>query len=448
METILCAIDPTESEPSVTAVAASLARILGARLELLHVVHLPPGLSPEYLAESIIVDIRAKAARAMDARAAELSSTGIDVRAHVVVDLVDDGVLKRARESRADLLVLGTHARRGAARVFLGSVAERIVRAAPCPIVVVPPSSGGRLSSPESLTSPLKLLAGIDQSTASDAALAWLRRVDGRARCDIRLVHLYWPPREHERLGLEPSDPFDVDPEVIGVLTREIQSRVAAHFGRDNLPLRVRPLWGAEEDPLAWEAETDDADLLVVGTSQARHSTAIATIRGAHLPVVCVPSARADGTERRLAPVRSVLVTTDFSPLGNAAIAEAYRLLLRGGGEVVLFHAAEPGDFGLDPDRRSEIETCLLALAPKSMDAHGIRTRTAVVADRSAGEAIVKAIRRIGPDLVVMSSHGRSGFRRAVRGSVAEHVIRAAARPVLVVPASAEEPIESLDDQV
>jgi nucleotide-binding universal stress UspA family protein len=437
METILCAIDPTESEPSVTAVAASLARIFGARLELLHVVHLPPGLSPEYLVEDVIVDIRARATKAMEARAAELGTTGLDVRACVVLDLVEDGILKRTREARADLLVLGTHARRGAARAFLGSVAERIVRATPCPIVVVPPSSGGRLSGNEPLASPLKLLAGVDHSMASDAVLGWLRRIDAEARSDIRLIHLYWPPREHQRLGVEPPDPFEVDQEVIGVLTREIQSRVSAHFGRDNLPLRVRPLWGAEDDPLAWEAETDDADLLVVGTSQGRHTTAVAAIRSARVPVVCVPSAQAARPDRRPAPVRSVLVTTDFSPLGNAAVAEAYRVLLRGGGEVVLFHAAPPGDFGLDPDRRSEIETCLLALVPKGMEAHGIRTRTAVVADSSPGDAIVTAIRRIGPDLVVMSSHGRSGFRRAVRGSVAEHVIREAARPVLVVPASA-----------
>ena len=66
-----------------------------------------------------------------------------------------------------------------------------------------------------------------------------------------------------------------------------------------------------------------------------------------------------------------------------------------------------------------------------------LTARTAVAADPSAGEAIVKAIRRIAPDLVVMSSHGRSGIKRAVRGSVAEHVIRAAAKPVLIVPASA-----------
>ena len=75
-----------------------------------------------------------------------------------------------------------------------------------------------------------------------------------------------------------------------------------------------------------------------------------------------------------------------------------------------------PVQLGLDPARRGEIETQLLALVPHDVDVYGIRTRTAVVADRSAGEAIIKAVRRIGPDVVVMSSHGRSGLRRAARG--------------------------------
>ena len=448
MDTILCAVDLSESARPVVAVAASLARSLHAKLELLHVVHLPPGLPPEYLSENVIVDVRRGATTVMEARAAELRGTGIDVRAHVALDLVDDGVLKRAREINAGLLVLGTHARQGAARAFVGSVAERIVRAATCPIAVVPPSAGGRLCKGEAVAGPLKIVAAIDGSPASDAALTWLRATDQQARCDLRLVHLYWPPREHERLGLGRPDPFEPDPEVVAVLTRELQAHVATHLRREGVPLRVRPFWGAEDDPLAWEAETDDADFLVVGTSQGRHSTALATIRGAHLPVVCVPSAPLATSSKRLAPVRTVLVPTDLSPLGNAAVAEAYGLLLRGGGEIVLFHVAEPGPFGLDPDRRIEIETSLLALVPSGMDAHAIRTRTSVVADRSPGDAIAKAVNRLGADLVVMSSHGRSGLGRAVRGSVAEHVTRVAPKPVLIVPASSAPRGESPEDQL
>jgi nucleotide-binding universal stress UspA family protein len=449
MRTILCATDLTDASRSVIVVASSLARSLHARLELFHVVHLPPGLPTKYHAEDVLGEIRAASLTTLEKRAAELRDTGIDVAAHVALDLVDEGILKRVRSSGADLLVLGTHARHGLARVFLGSVAERIVRAASCPVVVVPPSAKGRLTRDELPTGPLKIVAGIDSSPASDAALAWLHTLDRQASCHVRFVHLYWPPREHERLGLEWPARDQPDREVVAVLTRELQGHVAAHFGRTDVPLRVRPIWGAEEDPLAWEAETGGADLLVVGTRQARGSTALATVRGAHVPVVCVPGTRPElAAPKGLAPIRTVLVTTDFSALGDAAVAQAYRLLLRGGGEVVLFHVADPGAVGDDADRRSELEARLLELVPHGMEVHGILTRTAVVADTSPGEAIAKAIRLLDPDLVVMSSHGRGGVRRAVRGSVAEQVMRAAVKPVLVVPASADATGGSAEDQI
>jgi len=434
MSTIICATDLSEGARPVMAVAAALTRLLHARLELLHVVHVPPGLPPELMSDAVLDDLVTGASSVMDARAAELRRSGLDVGVCVRPDLVDDGIAKRARELGAELLVIGTHAREGAARFFLGSVAERTVRASSCPVVVVPPSAGGHLAGGEPLAGALRIVAGIDASPASDAALAWLRAVEQRARFDLRLVHVYWPPREHERLGLGLPDPFERDPEVVSVLARELEAHVRTHLGRQDVPLRVRPTWGAEENPLAWEAETDDADLLVVGTSQGHHSTAIGVLRGARLPVVCVPRRPPETARHRLEPVRTVLVTTDFSPLADAAIPEAYRLLLRGGGTVVLAHVAQPGPLGLEEERREEIETCLLGLVPRGVDAHSIHTRTLVVADAAPGEAIVKAVRRVGPDLVVMASHGRGGLGRVLHGSVAEHVMRASPKPVLVVP--------------
>jgi nucleotide-binding universal stress UspA family protein len=68
--------------------------------------------------------------------------------------------------------------------------------------------------------------------------------------------------------------------------------------------------------------------------------------------------------------------------------------------------------------------------------AHAIHSRAFVAAEASPGEAIVKAIRRFDPDVVVMASHGHTGLRRAVHGSVTEHVVRASPKPVLVVPAA------------
>ena len=132
------------------------------------------------------------------------------------------------------------------------------------------------------------------------------------------------------------------------MLSRGLRAHLLAELGRDDLPLRVRPFWGDDESPLAWEAETNDADLLVVGTNRGRSSTAVATVRGSRVPVLCIPARPAPARKPALAPIRTVLVTTDFSTRGDAAIPEAYRLLARGGGEVVLAERRRG-----QPDRRS-----------------------------------------------------------------------------------------------
>ncbi len=220
----------------------------------------------------------------------------------------------------------------------------------------------------------------------------------------------------------------------MAALGRELRARVHALTGSD-FALRIRPSWGGEDDPLAWEAETDGADLLVIGTSQARRSTALRTVRGAHIPVLCVPrAAEAASQAEPLTPVRTVLVPTDFSAGAAGAVAQAYRLLLPTGGDVILTHVAAPDEVGLEPARQEEIENCLLALVPDDVNAPHIRARTLVVADAAPAEAIVKAVRRVGADLVVMAGRGEPGPRGG-HGMVTDHVVWNARAPVLVVPA-------------
>jgi nucleotide-binding universal stress UspA family protein len=331
---------------------------------------------------------------------------------------------------------MGPHARGAAARAFLGSVADRTIRSAPCPTLVVPTEPLSRLARPKPFSGPLRLTVGVDLSLASDSALAWLREFGQRIPCELRLVHLYWPPREHELLGFGPRVAFEDESEVVEVLSRGLRAHLLAELGREDVPLRVRPFWGDAENPLAWEAETDDADLLVVGTSRGKSSTAVATVRGARVPVLCIPARPAPARQPALPPIRTVLVTTDFSPLGDSAIPEAYRLLARGGGEVVLANVVEGGAI-VDSGQQEKTESALRGLVPPRVDSEAIRTRTFVTGGASAGEAIVKAIRRFNPDVVVMASHGRSGVSRAVRGSVTEHVARRSTKPLLVVPAPA-----------
>lgn len=131
---------------------------------------------------------------------------------------------------------------------------------------------------------------------------------------------------------------------------------------------------------------------------------------------------------------------TDFSATGNAAVREAYRLLLPMGGDVVLAHVAKPDRLGLEPTRQEEIETCLLGLVPEDVDRTGIRTRTFVTSDVVPSGAILKAINRFEPDLVVMASHGADSARRGEHGMVTEDVVWNSPKPVVVIPSAAKEP--------
>ena len=366
MSMIVCATDLSPESVAVVSKAADLGRLLGLPLQLFHLFDVP--FSPDILDE-IADDLRRSAEAALTAQAEPLRAEGLDVRTCVQLGVKDD-IVRHARAIDAKLLVLGTHARRGAARFFLGSCAEHAIRTAPCPVVVIPPASHHQPARPRP-NAPLEVVAAIDFSPASDAALAWLRGLLERTPCNVRLLHLYSPAREHQRLGFDPPMPFEVNREVVDTLARDLRAHVHAQVGSD-FSLRIRPNWGGEEDPLAWEAEMDGADFLIIGTSQTRRSTALTTVRGSHLPVVCVPKLGSPPRPEPLAPIRTVLALTDFSRSGNAAIAQAYRLLHPGGGDVVLAHVAEPDRFGLDPTREEEIENCLLALVPEERGSQGL----------------------------------------------------------------------------
>lgn len=428
MGTIVCATDLSPTSASAVSVAAAFSRLSGSSLELFHAFQPPISFAQDGLAELESHDLRTLAEERIAAQATALRAIGTDVQTLVQFASAEE-VAVHAEDAGATLLVLGTHARRGAMRFLLGSVAEHAIRTSHCPVLVVPPDAATSRLAAVRPGDRLKVVAGVDFSPASDAALGWLRQLLQLTPCEVRLVHLYSPAREHERLGFDPPMPFEVNRDVIDVLARDLRARVDDIL-RTDFALRIRPSWGGEEDPLAWEAETDDADLLVIGTSQTRHSTALATVRGAHLPVVCVPKRDQPRKVEPMAPIRSVLAVTDFSPAGNAAVREAYRLLLPTGGDVVLAHVAKPEGVALDPTRQEELETSLLGLVPVEVDGGGIRTRTFVTADVIPGEAILKAIDRFSPDVVVMSSRGAAGGR----GMVTDDVVWKSAKPVVVVP--------------
>ena len=149
---ILCPIDTSECSRSAVREALGLARRFGATLEVLHVHHVPAYVQPSILVWAAVgprplwevAEEQAKTEVDQFLSAFSAEDRGALTVSYEVGDAANV-IVQRAKTSGVALLVLGTHGRTGARRVVLGSVAERVVRLAPCPVLVVPMSdSGGR----------------------------------------------------------------------------------------------------------------------------------------------------------------------------------------------------------------------------------------------------------------------------------------------------------------
>ncbi len=136
---ICCATDFSEPSRIAMLEAAELARRFEGELELVHVHVPPPAMGTEVLATPIALpeSAPAESAEALATWRDEAERLlGRTVRARLLAGEPASEILRHAREREIDLVVVGTHGRRGLRRLVLGSVAERIVREAPCAVVV------------------------------------------------------------------------------------------------------------------------------------------------------------------------------------------------------------------------------------------------------------------------------------------------------------------------
>jgi len=133
---ILVPTDFGESSERAEAVAADLASKLDAKLTLFHVWSVP---TPSY-AEALswpIDSIEAAAKDALGRAHARLKEKHPNADAVLAAGVAWDRIIEAARERDVDMIVMGTHGRRGVPRWFLGSVAEKVVRLSPVPVLTV-----------------------------------------------------------------------------------------------------------------------------------------------------------------------------------------------------------------------------------------------------------------------------------------------------------------------
>ena len=138
LKKILVPIDFSESSRKALHYAMSLAKQFHAEILLLHVVEIvtpsPAVTFPE--SESLNVKLHEEAAKRLSEWRHEVVSHAA-VKAAVRGGIPYRDIVAAADESNIDLIILGTHGRTGLAHLLIGSTAERVVRHAPCPVMVV-----------------------------------------------------------------------------------------------------------------------------------------------------------------------------------------------------------------------------------------------------------------------------------------------------------------------
>jgi nucleotide-binding universal stress UspA family protein len=136
---ILVPTDFSEHAERALSTATSLARVLGATLHVVHVGALVPYFGPPFApGRAFANELTAASRKEFDAHMAALREHGVEATGTFAEGIAYVEINRVARDAGADLIVMGTHGRTGIEHALLGSVAERVIRTSPVPVMVVP----------------------------------------------------------------------------------------------------------------------------------------------------------------------------------------------------------------------------------------------------------------------------------------------------------------------
>ena len=186
---ILCPVDFSAFSESALAYAAAFAHLYGSEITVLHVFAgaVPPASAATHPAPLLHVpEARASIADALHLMLAPLASTGVPVRTQIADGNTAAEIVRYAAEHAIDLVVMGTHGRSGFDRLTLGSVAEKVLRRTPCPVLTIPP---GAARTPTD-ASVRRILCPTDFSTCSEQSMDFALALADRANAAVTALHV------------------------------------------------------------------------------------------------------------------------------------------------------------------------------------------------------------------------------------------------------------------
>ena len=273
LETILVITDITHSGSYALRYAKRIAELHGSKLVVVHAID-PAGYAfPEGIPESVADDERAL--HVLKQIEKEIREQGIQIHSIVESEMIYERILQTARDHHADLIVLDTRAIARIGTNALGTVARRLLAAAPCPILTVPPAAGSNF---ESTGRWRHVLVATDFSPASLRGLHHAQSIAGRLLVVVHAADDTANDGEHYLEVLRYLAPIN-----------ESHTVPVEHIVRSGEPGEV----------IAEQAGFFAADLVVLGSPlndlQNEHlktSTVLQVISNVRCPVLCVPAAK------------------------------------------------------------------------------------------------------------------------------------------------------------
>jgi nucleotide-binding universal stress UspA family protein len=189
--------------------AIAVGQAGGAELTILHVFLLPlPSVENDFpvdwmpaepsLREEIYERLRVFSKPATDA--------GLKTRLVLVEGNPADEILTAARDHRIDLIVMGSHGRRGFQRFVLGSHAERVLRMAPCPVLTIAGPKGPRAREPQGAVALREIVCAVSGSRHAPETVKYAEWLAAGARANLTLLHV------HEHPEKPATDPWGAGP--------------------------------------------------------------------------------------------------------------------------------------------------------------------------------------------------------------------------------------------
>ena len=260
---ILCPVDFSPFARRALDHATVLARWYEAELTVLHVSPLMPtlfGMEPAVHAATLPPFDREALGRELLKFVGETVSATPRPQLLVRSGPAAATILEHAAENKADLIVLGTHGRTGFERLMLGSVTEKVVRKATCPVLTVPRGAS------EGAERPLfrRILCAVDFSPASDRAAQYALSLAQEAKSCLTLLHVVeWLP--DNSFAKYPG--FDVDHFRKSLLTdaRARTESLVPEEARAWCDVDARVVCGKPYAEILRIAQNDTTDLVVLG---------------------------------------------------------------------------------------------------------------------------------------------------------------------------------------